>query len=436
MHQPRRGEDFSRELAGKGWYHSFELPDGTRIEGYNRLETLRTRWARFPLPDDLTGKRLLDIGAWDGWFSFEAERHGAAVTAIDCVEVANFLEMRRRLCSRVDYRIHDFYELPEAGLGVFDFVFCLGILYHLKHPLLALEIVCALTTDTAIVESFAIDADTWQEHRGDVPIMEFYETDELGNQLDNWIGPSVSCLMAMCRAAGFARVEFLHATGRHAGVACYRRWEPVPSGAGREPPQLVAAANSRTYGINFNTRKEEYLTCWFRASEPAVKREQLRVEVGDYGVPALYVRVEADGSWLANFRLPPGLKPGWAPVRLRLADSQWGAQTCRIAVDIPLRVDTLVLKGVCDGATWVVGEVVGGGFVSCWVAGLPENCDRSNVRVHLGGTRLEVNFVGEPDGEGTRQVNAAVPGAMPKGEYPCHVECAGVRSGGLGLRVT
>ena len=231
MDEPRRGKDFSQELAEKGWYHSFELPDGTRIEGYNKIDMLRTRYARFPIPADLTGKRVLDIGAWDGWFSFEAERHGAEVTAIDCVEVANFLEIQKKLASRVSYRILDFYELPEAGLGVFDFVFCLGILYHLKHPLLALEIVCALTTDTAIVESFVTDADTWREHQDEVPTMEFYETDELGNQLDNWIGPSVSCLMAMCRAAGFARVEFLHTTGFHAGVACYRKWEPIPAEA-------------------------------------------------------------------------------------------------------------------------------------------------------------------------------------------------------------
>ena len=63
MHEPRRGKDFSQELAEKGWYHSFELPDGTQIEGYNRIETLRSRYARFPIPADLTGKRVLDIGA-------------------------------------------------------------------------------------------------------------------------------------------------------------------------------------------------------------------------------------------------------------------------------------------------------------------------------------------------------------------------------------
>ena len=435
MREPRRGEDFSQELAAKGWYHSFELSDGTLVEGYNKLETLRSRYARFPIPADLGGRRVLDIGAWDGWFSFEAERRGAGVTAIDCVEVANFLEMRRRLGSRADYRILDFYELPAAGLGVFDFVFCLGILYHLKHPLLALEIVCALTTDTAIVESYVIDSGSWQEHRGDVPVMEFYETDELGNQLDNWIGPSVSCLMAMCRAAGFARVELLHVTGLHAGVACYRKWEAVPAGARRAAPRLATVSNSRTFSLNFHTRKEEYVTCWFYAAEPEIRRDELRLEIGGFGVPALYTRPAEDNSWLANFRLPPGLPAGWAPVRLRFADSEWGSATLRIAVDMPLLVETLVMNGACDGATWKPGEVSAGGSVSCWIGGLPENCDRSNVRVYLGDTPLVVDFVGAPDGKGLRQVNAAVPAEMPKGEYACRAECGGVSSGGHRMRV-
>ena len=47
------------------------------------------------------------------------------------------------------------------------------------------------------------DPDDWQEHAGEIPTMEFYELDELGNQFGNWVGPTVECLLAMCRAAGF-----------------------------------------------------------------------------------------------------------------------------------------------------------------------------------------------------------------------------------------
>ena len=65
-----------------GWWHSFELPDGRIIDGVNTLAGLKGRLAQFPIPQDLTGKRVLDIGAWDGWFSFEIERRGAQVVEL------------------------------------------------------------------------------------------------------------------------------------------------------------------------------------------------------------------------------------------------------------------------------------------------------------------------------------------------------------------
>jgi 2-polyprenyl-3-methyl-5-hydroxy-6-metoxy-1,4-benzoquinol methylase len=113
---PARGFDFSRTLASQGWFHSAELPDGTLIEGHNSLASLRERYARFPLPSDLAGRRVLDVGAWDGWFSFEAERRGAKVTAIDCVEIENFLYLRRAFTSNVDYRVLDLFEVPGQSL--------------------------------------------------------------------------------------------------------------------------------------------------------------------------------------------------------------------------------------------------------------------------------------------------------------------------------
>ena len=431
----RRGRDFSEELYEKGWYHSFRMPDGRQIDGFVPFDTLQWRWSRFPIPADLSGKRVLDTGAWDGWFSFEAERRGAQVVAMDCIEVANFLEIHRALASRVDYRVLDFYELPQAGLGAFDYVLFLGILYHLKHPLLALEMVCALTTDTAIVESFVTDGDTWRQHADDIPTMEFYETDELGNQLDNWIGPTVGCLLAMCRAAGFARVELLYAAGVQAGAACYRRWEPVSDPRG-EPPEMVGVANTRTTGINFSARKEQYISCWFRTGRAAVTRDQLRFEIGAFGVPALFVRHDPDGKWMANFRLPPGLPSGWNDVRLRFADSDFG-RTVRIAVDMPLLPGRTVLVGACDARTFTVNTVTVGdrGWVSAWVRGLPENCDRENVHVRLDSTRLAIEYVGEEDSAGNRQINAVVPGDTTRGEHLLSVECAGVSSEALSLRV-
>jgi tRNA (mo5U34)-methyltransferase len=420
--QARRQQDFLDKLTEKGWYHSFELPDGTRIDGYISLEALRERYSRFPIPENLRGKRVLDIGAWDGWFSFEAERRGAAVTAIDCVELPSFQRLHRELGSKAGYRILEVYELPSAGLGKFDFVFFLGVLYHLKHPLLGLEIVCGLTDEVALVDSFVTDGDTWQERRGELPTMEFYETDELAGRLDNWHGPSVTCLVALCRAAGFARVELLHAQGHQASVACFRRWEPVPAETRQPAPDLISVVNHADFGINFTAKRDQYLTCWFTAERESVLREELRLEVDGFGAPAMYLRREDEARWAANFRLPPGLEPGWKPVRLRLADTPYG-DSLRIAVDIPLEAGRLRVREVCDGFTWARDEVRvrDRGMLSAWVSGLGENCDRNNIRVTLGETRLGVDYASEPDAAGFRQINAVIPSDLAPGDYRLQV---------------
>ena len=132
------------QLSDKGWWHSFELPDGSIIEGVSDLAAQKRRIAQFPIPQDLRGKRVLDIGAWDGWFSFEMERRGAEVVAIDRWENPRFYEIRRMLGSKVDYREMDVYELHPDKIGTFDIVLFMGVLYHVKHPLLALERVCSV----------------------------------------------------------------------------------------------------------------------------------------------------------------------------------------------------------------------------------------------------------------------------------------------------
>jgi tRNA (mo5U34)-methyltransferase len=437
----RRQNDFTRELAEKGWFHSFELPDGTRIEGCMPLAWQRQRWSRFPIPADLSGKRLLDIGAWDGWFSFEAERRGAAVTSVDCFESAGYLQMHARLGSRAEFRNLDLYEMPAAGLGRFEIVLFLGVLYHVKYPLLALEIVCSLATEVAIVESFVIDGATWRDHQHDIPTLEFYETDELNGQFDNWFGPSVGALEGMCRAAGFARVQTLAVDRDSALIACYRTWEPEPAAPACDPPELLAVANVNTYGINFNSRRDQYAMCWFRTPADlgaVLSKEQLHLEVGRFGAPAVHLQLEESGAWRGTFRIPPGADPGWNPVRLRLSGSRFG-EPRRIAIDLPLAVQSITLKDVADGRTWTPRRIQSG-HATCWVAGLPENCDRHNVRAFLGAARLAVTYIGEPAPDGFRQVNAAwrpglsEPAEAPKGDLPFRVECGGVASPSIPVR--
>ena len=433
-----RGLDFSQDLAAKGWYHSFEFPDGTVIDGYMGLAVQKQRYSRYPFPDNLSGKRVLDIGAWDGWFSFEAERHGAKTVAIDCVELPTFQQVHRRLGSKVDYRVLDFYELPVAGLGKFDVVLFLGVLYHLRHPLLALEIVCGLTTDVAIVESFVIDAATWKEHQTAIPTLEFYETFELGNQYDNWNGPTVACLLAMCRAAGFARVELMFTDGNTAGAACYRKWEPPPAQPTEAPPELLFVFNARTPGNCFYTRKsEEYLECVFRTArdhvcidQQDVRTNDLRLEVAGFGTRAIHVQRKEDGSWAATFRLPPGLDAGWHPVRLRLADTGFSNEL-RIAVDIAAeRPGRIIVKDVCDGKSWERGQVsiATGGFVSCWASGLPENRSALDVRLLLGEIPLQITWLGPTESGGFCQINAKAPPDLAKGPHDFEIRVGDVSS--------
>src|SRR5215471_3359987 len=83
-------------------YHSLELNDGSVIQGIIPVANLRARLDQWPLPADLRGKRVLDIGAASGWNSFECERRGADVVAVDYVEYAESTAVKRLRDSKVE----------------------------------------------------------------------------------------------------------------------------------------------------------------------------------------------------------------------------------------------------------------------------------------------------------------------------------------------
>ena len=434
----RRELDFSSELARKGWYHSFELPDGRCFDGHESLAKLRTRIAQMPIPGDLTGKRVLDIGAWDGWFSFEMERRGAEVVAVDCVEVANFLFIHRELGSHVEYRVMDLYDLSPEKVGYFDIVLFLGVLYHLKHPLLALEKVCALTRDIAIVSSFITDAPPRpaEELMNEIPRMEFYETDEMARQVDNWLGPNLACVLGLCRTAGFARVNLLGIEwpSASATIGCYRKWGPL-LGASSQPPVLIAADHNRNYGINFKSDGDDYVSYWFASDAQSLTLEQVYPEVDGYGVRPISVTKLPDGRWQCNFLLPPGLPPGWHSVRLRQCDSG-ASNTKRIAVDMPVVADRIAICAAADGLSFEpdIVRLESGGYLSLWVSGLPENADRNNVRVFLDSARLVTEYVENRPCEAL-QVNARFTETIKRGTYSLKVRLEGVESASLPVRI-
>jgi|GEM_PF-343621 tRNA (mo5U34)-methyltransferase len=337
-HQPLAGNpQFARliqeqvaYLSQKGWFHSIELPEGNVIRGLHSLEALKERLSSFPIPENLEGKRVLDVGAWTGWCSFEMERRGAEVVAVDCVELEEFQIARSLLGSRVELRIMDVEELAPENVGLFDYVLFFGVFYHLRNPLLGLEKICALTKEAAFVESYVTDGANPALDSATTPaMMEFYEADELGGQIDNWYGPNTKCLLAMCRSAGFARVSLENIVHGRARVTCYRHWEPPPTAPTQPAPWIHAAVNNRTGDLYFHKGKDEYVCLYFKTPASDLTRDKVRVEVDGSGVPVLVLADLGRNGWQANFRVPPGLSEGPHEVRVRTLESHF-SNTYRI----------------------------------------------------------------------------------------------------------
>ena len=418
------------ELERLGWYHSIQLPDGQVIKGFQSLENLRFRLAQFPVPEDLTGKRVLDIGAWDGWFSFEMERRGAEVVAVDSSRQERFFVARDLLGSRVEHRVADICRLSPKDIGYFDIVLFFGVLYHVKHPLLALENVCSLSTSLAFVESYVTD-------NGDdltcPPVMEFYETTELRGQFDNWVGPNTSCLVAFCRTAGFARTRLESVIQNRAHVTCYRKWDE-PSNI-TPAPFLVGVLNADSRSQEVSTGSDDYLSFWFKSGAEALTADNTFPQIGPYGSRPVHVaRTEADG-WHLNCKLPPGLLPGWHEVSLRVGDSE-RSNLSRLAVDVPADYSTNPpsvrpsIHLIADGNSWERYRVRTGPHtsISLWAAGLPEDVHAGMVSVLVNGISLPASFVSCEDAHGLRQVNALLTASLQTGPASVAVVSGAVAS--------
>jgi tRNA (mo5U34)-methyltransferase len=173
------------------------------------------------LPADLTGKRVLDVGAWNGCFSFECERRGAAeVVAVSLEDPAEtgFDRLHRQLGSRVRYVNGSAYALSPHELGTFDVILFLGVLYHLRYPLLAIDRLRSVSRGEIFVETHVIDHHPWLRGRlgflsklplvgaalRAAPLWRQYREFELHAQdQSNWFGPNVVAVLEAFQSAGF-----------------------------------------------------------------------------------------------------------------------------------------------------------------------------------------------------------------------------------------
>ena len=193
--------------------HRFPLGDGRYIEGKVNVES----WVRsYRLPQDFfKGRRVLDIGAWSGGFSFYFERLGATVVALDVMspEQSGFDEMKTMVGGNASLVRKTVYDLDPAEDGMFDVVFYQGVFYHLKHPILALEKINAVLPLGGVVFGGGTTSDTYFGHDGlsinpkekalnDFPLAFFVRDNFLGDKSNWWI-PNRACLAAWLKRCGF-----------------------------------------------------------------------------------------------------------------------------------------------------------------------------------------------------------------------------------------
>ena len=212
--------EIRRRITEHGrWWHEIELAPGIITPGddsnRNKLPVLE----ELGLSSDLSGRRALDIGCSDGFFAFELEMRGADVVAVDFVPstYTGFATARDILGSAVEYRMDNVYSLNPESYGVFDLVFFLGVLYHLRKPLAALDSIRAVMKPGAelFVGTFMIDEHVVLPDGGvttldvlnpvlrNIPLWQAYPGDALNGDFTNCFAPNMCALKAALSEAQF-----------------------------------------------------------------------------------------------------------------------------------------------------------------------------------------------------------------------------------------
>jgi tRNA (mo5U34)-methyltransferase len=207
-----------RELGP--WFHNIDLAGVQTAPGHFLGDYPAIKWRQFAhaIPADLHGKTVLDIGCNAGYYSLEMKRRGAdRVVAIDSDE--GYLAQARfaaQVCgAAIDFRLLSVYDVAKLGER-FDIVLFLGVLYHLRHPLLALDLLREhVVDDTLVFQSMLRGSPEVAPLQPDYPFSEQQVFEAPGfprmhfiescysNDPTNWWIPNRACAEAMLRSAGF-----------------------------------------------------------------------------------------------------------------------------------------------------------------------------------------------------------------------------------------
>jgi len=223
------------------WWHEIEVAPGIVTPGDDSNRMKLPILDALGLPSNMRGLRALDIGCSDGYFSFELEKRGATVVAMDFVpeDYTGFATARKILGSAVEYRMDNVYNLSAESYGEFDIVLFMGVLYHLRSPLAGLDAIRSVTKDGGrlFVGTMMID-DYFQLPDGavttlaavspvlaDIPLWQAYPRDALNGDFTNCFAPNRRALVDALGEAQFRTEEVTSVSmgGYARAVAVYDR---------------------------------------------------------------------------------------------------------------------------------------------------------------------------------------------------------------------
>ncbi len=258
----------SQELLELGpWFHNLHLPDGIQTAPNHPLgdfPAYKWRQLRKAIPRDLEGWRVLDIGCNAGFYSFELAQRGAEVVGID-VDV-HYLRQAHWACEklgledRVTFRQMQVYELARSA-DTYDLVLFMGVFYHLRYPLLALDIVADRTERMLVFQSLSMTGEEVSEEPGDLgfnsrdrfdesgwPKMAFIRNSFAGDSTNWWV-PNRACIESLLRNVGF---DVRDRPGEEIYV-CERNAE-LSETSTRDPEELAAAIGSHHVAVDADVR--------------------------------------------------------------------------------------------------------------------------------------------------------------------------------------
>jgi tRNA (mo5U34)-methyltransferase len=215
------GDEIRRRAEALGpWFHNIDLDGVATAPDHFLGDYPAVKWKAFAgtIPQDLRGRTVLDIGCNGGFYSLEMKRRGAdRVLGVDFDD--SYLAQARFAAEIADldieFRHLSVYDVASLGER-FDIVLFMGVLYHLRHPLLALDLVRehvvgdlmvfqSMQRGSTEVEALEPDYPFWNEalfDRPDFPKLHFIEQ-RYADDPTNWWVPNRACVEAMLRSAGF-----------------------------------------------------------------------------------------------------------------------------------------------------------------------------------------------------------------------------------------